>query len=424
MKPNNKKIFISIASYRDPELIPTIQDCLAKARNPNNLYFGIFAQRDETETVDQLYGNHPNFRIDGCDWKDSKGACWARHLIQKKLFRDEGYYLQLDSHHRFIQDWDEYLIYLMGIAESNKPIIGTYGTTYWPDRPEEDLKNEPYKISAFDTFTEDGDIISRPIYMSNHKNMGAELVTASLLSGHFIFTYGHFCREVMYDPNFYFRGEEITLSARAYTHGYDMFHPTKTIIWHEYLRVQRNKHWNDHTKNNGFSLEAEDRNIRSKERQRKLLMMEPCNIDFRHYGLGRQRSLHDYELWAGLDFKKRRVHKYCADYRGNSPHPYRMTEQEWEAGMLETYTYDIEWPYEKIPDNTDFDFWFFGFEKSTGELLYRKDFSHDDTFFHQYFQKHNNKYRARFGAEQKPDQCVIIPHIRNADWAEKIIIPV
>jgi hypothetical protein len=32
----NNKIFIQIASYRDPQLIPTIKDCIAKARNPKN----------------------------------------------------------------------------------------------------------------------------------------------------------------------------------------------------------------------------------------------------------------------------------------------------------------------------------------------------------------------------------------------------
>jgi len=342
MKPNNNKIFISIASYRDPELIPTIKDCLEKAKYPDNIYFGIFLQHDEHEKAYDLYGKNNHFRLDGCDWRDSKGACWARHLIQKKLYRDEGYYLQLDSHHRFIQDWDEYLIHLMDVSGSPKPIIGTYGTTYWPNKPEEPLENIPYKIVLFDTFGEDGDVVSRPVGIPNFKNLGKELVTASLLSGHFIFTYGHFCREVMYDPNFYFRGEEITLSARAYTHGYDMFHPTKTVIWHEYLRANRNKHWSDHTHDNGFSLEGEDRNIRSKERQRKLLKMEPCNIDFRHYGLGSKRSLHEYELWAGVDFKQRRVHKNAADFQGNAPHPFLMTEEEWEKGMLKTLTYDKE----------------------------------------------------------------------------------
>jgi hypothetical protein len=37
----NNLIFVQIASYRDPELVPTIKDCISKAKNPENLVFGI-----------------------------------------------------------------------------------------------------------------------------------------------------------------------------------------------------------------------------------------------------------------------------------------------------------------------------------------------------------------------------------------------
>ena len=33
------KIFISIASYRDPELLPTIRDAIKRAEQPENLVF-------------------------------------------------------------------------------------------------------------------------------------------------------------------------------------------------------------------------------------------------------------------------------------------------------------------------------------------------------------------------------------------------
>jgi hypothetical protein len=38
------KIFIQIASYRDPELTPTIKSCLENAKYPENLVFGICRQ--------------------------------------------------------------------------------------------------------------------------------------------------------------------------------------------------------------------------------------------------------------------------------------------------------------------------------------------------------------------------------------------
>ncbi|MEZ5416717.1 MAG: GlcNAc-transferase family protein [Vicinamibacterales bacterium] len=59
---------------------------------------------------------------------------------------------------------------------------------------------------------------------------------------------GSFVTDVPYDPDLYFTGEEITLAVRAYTHGYDFFHPRQVIVWHEYTRNYReHKHWTDHT---------------------------------------------------------------------------------------------------------------------------------------------------------------------------------
>ena len=425
MKIND--IFISIAAYRDPELLPTIRDCIKKAKRPENIRFGISWQKDDSESLEE-FEDHPNVKIIESNWRDSKGACWARHAIQKNLYNNEKYYLKLDSHHRFDENWDEILISLHDEAKkkSVKPLIGCYATTYWPDKPDEALKNEPYKINTFDSFGNDGDIISRPVYMINHMSVALKerLVSARLLSGHFIFGDGAFSQECMYDPNYYFRGEEIVLSARAFTHGYDFYHPTKTVIWHEYLRKEQHKHWIDHTKDNGFITEGEQRNVRSKERQRKLLGIEESNIDFKNYGLGTIRSLHDYELFAGLDFKNKRVHKYCTDIRSDSPNPYTLSEEDWNKGMLESYEITVEWDLDKIPDDKEFDFWFFGFENTKGVLLHRKDFNNEDVYYSDFFTKKKNKHTSRFASEERPNHCVIIPHIKNGDWTKKIIIPI
>jgi len=40
-----------------------------------------------------------------------------------------------------------------------------------------------------------------------------------------------------YDPGLYFHGEELSLAVRDFTHGYDLFHPTRDILWHSYSRA-------------------------------------------------------------------------------------------------------------------------------------------------------------------------------------------
>ena len=52
------------------------------------------------------------FRIINVKDIDSLGVCWARHSVQQ-LYSGETYTLQIDSHMRFEQDWDEILIEML-----------------------------------------------------------------------------------------------------------------------------------------------------------------------------------------------------------------------------------------------------------------------------------------------------------------------
>ncbi len=59
-------IFIQIASYRDPELMNTLQSCLDNAEAPQNLRFGIchqFCEKDSFWQDLQKYESDERFRI-------------------------------------------------------------------------------------------------------------------------------------------------------------------------------------------------------------------------------------------------------------------------------------------------------------------------------------------------------------------------
>jgi hypothetical protein len=95
------KIFVQIASYRDPQLIPTIKNMLDQAKNPKNLVLSIARQFHPEDGFDDLseYENDERFKILNIDYKESKGVCWARYLTQQQ-YNDEEYTLQIDSHMR------------------------------------------------------------------------------------------------------------------------------------------------------------------------------------------------------------------------------------------------------------------------------------------------------------------------------------
>jgi hypothetical protein len=295
-------IFISIAAYRDPELVPTVLDCLAKARHPEALRFGICWQRGPEEAP-LPFAEDPRFRILDVDWRESRGACWARAEVMG-LYQGEDHFLQLDSHHRFVPDWDVRVLEQLARTGSDKPVLTAYATPYTPGEPET-FGTEPMQMN-FDRFTAEGIVLFRPSAISNHRELERP-VRARFLSGHFLFAPGSFVREVPYDPDLYFIGEEITLTIRAFTHGWDFFHPTEIIVFHEYTRAYRDhKHWSDHNDTNAVETAWHVRDAASKARVKDF-------IDARTIGpfaCGEVRTFEAYEAYAGLSFAQRKAQEY------------------------------------------------------------------------------------------------------------------
>ena len=145
-----QKIFVQIASYRDPELVPTIEDMLKNAKRPQNVVLGICRQYHSEDGFDNLdkYRDDERFRILDIPYEDSKGACWARHQIQQ-LYDGEMYTLQIDSHMRFAKNWDVEMINMvkqlqgMGIP---KPLLTGYVSSFDPDNDPAARVQEPWRM--------------------------------------------------------------------------------------------------------------------------------------------------------------------------------------------------------------------------------------------------------------------------------------
>ena len=232
MDQQDNLIFISIASYRDAQLVPTVEDCLAKATQPDRLRFGICWQHG-TEEAELPFQSDPRFRILDIDWRDSRGACWARAAIMQ-LWQHEAWYLQIDSHCRFAPGWDETLITTARQTGSPKPILSTYPPPFEPAQ-QENLGGDAMQM-AFQGFTPEGIPFMKPIGIPDWI-FRSQPMRARFLAAGFLFAPGSFVEEVPYDPELYFIGEEITMTLRAFTSGYDLFHPCNRIVWHDYVRA-------------------------------------------------------------------------------------------------------------------------------------------------------------------------------------------
>jgi hypothetical protein len=355
------RIFISIAAYRDPELLPTVLDCLAAARYPGQCRFGICWQHGPEEGPLPFSGDR-RFRIIEVDWRQSQGACWARAEIMR-LWENEEYYLQLDSHHRFAQNWDIELLRYADMADSPRPIITTYGAPFTPGLPQT-LTTAPYQVN-FDRFTEEGIAVFRPAPVPGSYGRGRPL-RARFLSAHFLFTSGSFIKEVPYDPEVYFTGEEISLGIRAFTHGYDLFHPPAVIIWHEYTRSYRRKHWDDHIKAPGLDIAWYERDAASKNKVSDLLMRPYTG----RFAFGTVRSFQEYESYAGLNFQYRLASD--TTLRGEEPpNPARVRA----AGESRKWRVRILFNRAELPPGAVHDpaFWYVGVYDSKHNEIFRQD---------------------------------------------------
>jgi len=402
-------IFIQIAAYRDPQLVPTVLDCIANAKHPERLHFCIGWQHSEDEKIDELK-NYSNIQILDIPYKEAKGACWIRNLIQQQ-YKGETYTLQLDSHHRFTKDWDEIVIGMLKQLQGKghpKPLLTGYISSFDPENDPQRRVSVPWKMD-FDRFIPEGAIFFLPASIDDYIER-TEPVPSRFYSAHFCFTLGQFCKEVPHDPEYYFHGEEISIAVRAYTWGYDLFHPHKIIAWHEYTRKGRTKHWDDHS----TWIES---NNKCHLRNRKLFEMdgEKRDIDFGPYGFGPVRTLHDYERYAGISFKHRAVQQYTLD-RQYPPNP---PVEDWEKSLCRIFKHCIDIRYDQVPEK-DYDFWCVAFKDKDGKDLYRKDA--DAAEIERMF-KDPDKYCKiwrQFDTSVKPCSWIVWPHSISKGWAEPI----
>jgi len=304
---NNNKIFIQIASYRDPQLLPTIKDCISKAKYPNNLVFAIAWQHcpdDDWDNLDE-YKDDKRFRIIDIPSNESKGACWARNKIQH-LYDNEEYTLQLDSHHRFVKNWDTICINMIKDLQASgyaKPLLTGYIPSFNPEKDPEDRVMVPWKMN-FDKFTENKIVLFLPGGFSEEETQLNEPLPAKFYSAHFCFTLGIFSIEVQHDPRLYFIGEEINIAIRAYTFGYSMFHPNCLVAWHEYTRKGRTKHWDDNSE--WWKIDKESK-AHYRDLLSKFINGEGISIlkgGKEPYGLGTNKTFKEYEQYTELDFEE------------------------------------------------------------------------------------------------------------------------
>jgi len=312
-----KTIFVSIASYRDRLCHETINSLFHHAKYPSNIYVGI-CQQNKTElkeedcvVVDSSF-NHfgNNIRLLTVSYQEAKGPTYARFLCSL-LYKGEDFFLQIDSHSLFVQDWDQKCIEMIIQLEKQgvkKPILSHYPASF------DHYKENPSKTSMvphiIHTFVNPQGIISfKGALMKKPKSSPTKTY---YIAGGFLFSRGMLLNEVPFDPFLpnLFVGEEILLTVRAFTSGYDVYTPNQNIVYHYYTRKKEPKFWDDHKNMNTKDVILKTKIILGLENDKEKIATDSIKSSIQHYGLGTERSLEEFYKETGIQVKKN-IESFC-----------------------------------------------------------------------------------------------------------------
>ncbi|MDB2692308.1 UDP-N-acetylglucosamine-transferase [Luminiphilus sp.] len=305
------KIFVSIACFVDTDIIQTIKDCLDKARHPENIVFGVCLQLDETDNFFSDYDHHEQVRITRLDYRSARGPTHAR-VHCARLLDDEEFFLQIDSHTRFIAHWDSELIDIWTKCGDEKALITCFPLGL---RKMDVYQTEPLNKSPTDFL-----LISRQNIRLGSVHCDERSITPTYnLSAAFLFGKSNCLRDVPLDPHMPFSFQKVEqqfYAVRLFTHGWNLYMPDRHIVFTNYDKAKHYVH--------GTQVWPPSNNARGDLSWQRALfyygavdradLPDEVSVDLVKYGMGTCRTVGDFFALHGhgeaiSNIKKKLVYK-------------------------------------------------------------------------------------------------------------------
>jgi len=337
------KIFVSIACFMDKDIINTINDCMKNAVKPDNLVFGICLQYDPDDDFLKMYDNNPQFKIIKMHWKEAKGPAYARGLIYE-LFSNENYFFQLDCHTRFFSNWDINLINCLSECKklNKKSIISHYPININNMNDSSSLKHIA-NISTVRCIDSQLGIKThgRFIDINNTPKESWGISAAMLFFDRQAYIDVPFDKEIYHGLQF---EEQVVLAARYWTHGYNIYTPTKHIIATEYItnssRFKERPQINQDSKKTTF------------QRLTHLLKLDYNPTYDQDNYLGNERTIQDYYKLLGIFDKVKDI--FPNHYLNQEQYLNKQVFQEIKIGSVGNgYHFSTDYSLNSIVINLD-----------------------------------------------------------------------
>lgn len=388
-------VFVQMTSYRNFDLVPTIRDCIENSADKDNLYFGVCLQQDE-EVPPEI--DHPRIKVQRVPYKESPGPGWAKSVAQS-FYDGQDYVLQVDAGSRFAEKWDEQLIDALKSTKASKPIITNYPNKYNPSNGEKEQPGTSYKNQVHQMIA--GVPSTWPFPMKG----ATSIIPSRWINENFFFAHGRHCTDVKFDPDFYYCEFESALTLRSFCAGYDIFSHYLPMVWRDYS--QRPVNW------------ADDPEWWLKDRaSQQLLVLLLNNQRPEEFNLSSVRSLRDFELYSGIDFKGSRIQR--STISGDNPPCKYENEEQWNREYLKDNMITVSWDISEIEKCDDYDYWYFAIEDENGVVLNRQDLRQERDSKLLNFQANFKKVYFKTISGVVPKKLCIQPVSKSKGWLKKV----
>ena len=300
---SSQTIFVQLASYRDARCGKTLHELFSRAAHPERIIAGVVDQLlpgdkscvEEYCALDPTGCRRGQVRVVTLDASKARGPTAARARQAPLVAASRAQFcLQLDSHSEATDGWDRELLEEWRAARNEYAVL----TTYIADVDQRSVHNvnndQPYLCTT--VWGMGGMVRNAGAAATQH--LTRPLMSALWGAG-LSFSKCHAELAVPYDPSTpgVFDGEEFARAARLWTRGYDMYAPSRSLLMHNYHK-RNPRSW---AIGGGDPAET----AASYARLKSLLRMpggDPA-LDLGAFGLGRARTLAQFEKFSGVDLK-------------------------------------------------------------------------------------------------------------------------
>ena len=358
-------IFMSLASFRDHLLGATLKEAFRKAEHPERLFVGAVVQncfgdeyvcktgaqvvgkdkngRPQTKVSDappdkngvEEFCTDPSFkkyceagqiRALYVNETESLGPAAARYYASK-LWGGETYYLQADAHLRFAPNFDtRYIDEVKAAKAYPKAVLSSYPPGFSESDPDYVGGTTGARLCTCEFSHSDVEEhiirINTGGHCTNDQVDGPTQI--AFIAAGFFFARAEFLKDVPFDPYlpWCFMGEEIALSSRAWTSGWDIYAPRQNLIAHQYRpgRMGLPKFWGSVGRlfgrpGPGFNTRLQKKIIK---RVKNLVGYPEVSTeevekdgdelvltDLEFYGMGSERTRQAYVEFTNIDFSSK-----------------------------------------------------------------------------------------------------------------------